>query len=97
MKCQWEQAESIENYRVLGIFSKYYSKCFVYMESDKILQDKYYKKYNIIARMMQKDGVDFKEVYLDKYGHQDLRYMFCIKHRSEVFSVESNLKDYYFC
>ena len=37
MKFQWVQAESIEHYRVLGIFSKYYNKWFVHVDSGKIL------------------------------------------------------------
>ena len=68
INCQQVQAGSINNYRVLGIFRKYYNKWFDHMESEKNMWDKYSNKYHIIARMMQKGGVEFKKSELEEAG-----------------------------
>ena len=46
------------------------------MESDKIIWEKYCKKYKILSRLMHKGGVEFKEVELEKYGHWGPRDVF---------------------
>ena len=43
--------------------------------------------------MVQKYGVEFKEVELEKYGHWGPRFVFYIKQISEVLSVESKLEN----
>ena len=60
MKCKQGSTESIEYYGVLGIFSKYYNKWFVHIDSDKIMWNKYCKKYKVLARLIQKDNIEFK-------------------------------------
>ena len=59
----------------------------------KILRNKYSKKYKIIARLMQKDWAEFKEVELEKYGNWGPRYVFCISHFCAVGSVDSRLEN----
>ena len=63
------------------------------MESDKIIWEKYYKKYNIPSGLMHKGGVEFKDVELEKYGHWGPRNVFFINHICEVVSVKSKLED----
>ena len=45
------ETDSIEYYRVLGIFIKYYNKWFVNINSAKILWNKDSKKYKFLARL----------------------------------------------
>ena len=69
MRCQRGKSVSIEFYRVLAIFSKHYNKWFIDWDSDKFLFVQGSKKYKVLARMMQKDGEEMKEVELEKDGH----------------------------
>ena len=41
MKYKQGETDTIEYYRVVGIFGKYYNKWFVYIESDEIMRKKY--------------------------------------------------------
>ena len=91
MKCVRGTSTTIEYYRVLAIFSKHYNKWFIDWDSDKFLFDPGSKKYKVLARMMQKDGEEVKEVELEKDGHWGPRSVYCIKHMSEIVSVESDL------
>ena len=61
------------------------------MDSDKILWEKYYKKFNILAKFINKDGAEFKEFELEKDSHWGPRDVFFINHVFEVMSVEKNL------
>ena len=45
------ETDSIEYYRVLGIFIKYYNKWFININSAKILWNKDSKKYKFLARL----------------------------------------------
>ena len=94
MKCErGKSSVSIEYYRVLAIFSKHYNKWFIDWDSDKFLFVQGSKKYKVLARMMQKDGDEMKEVELEKDGHWGPRSVYCIKHMSEIVSVESELNE----
>ena len=63
-KFQWRKVESIEYYRVLAVFRKYYKKWVVHTESNKIMWGKYSNKFNILASFMHNYGSEFKEVEL---------------------------------
>ena len=54
-KCQCGKDESMEYYRVLGIFRKYYNKWFVSIESGTNMWEKFSNKYNTFERLMQEN------------------------------------------
>ena len=56
MKFQQVKYDSIEYYRLIVIFNKYYNKWFINMDSRKNLCGKYSKKFKIIEGLMDKDG-----------------------------------------
>ena len=76
---------------VHGILRKCHNKCFVHTDRDNIMWEKYSKQYNIISRMFQQEGLQFKEVELEKDGNCGTWAVLCIKHISEILSVESKL------
>ena len=91
MKCKPEETKSIEYYRVIVIFSKYYNTWFVQINSDNIVWNKYLNKYNVIKILIQNDNAEFKEVQLEKDGHWNQKYLSSIKNIFEILSVELKL------
>ena len=87
INCKQGETESIEYYRVLGIFSKYYNNLFFYIGSNKIIWNKYFKKYKVLARLIQKDNTEYKKFQLEKDGYSGPKYMFYIKHICEILTL----------
>lgn len=75
-KCIRGKSESIEYYRVLGIFSKHYNKWFLHWDSDSVLYKKDSKKYKIMAWMVQRDVLKMKEVVLEKDGNWGPKFVY---------------------
>lgn len=91
VKAKRGKTESIEYYRVLGIFSKHYNKWYLHWDDDKVTYDNNSKQYKILARMVEKDGPKFKEVELVAGGHWSPRCVYVLRYMSEIVSVESVL------
>jgi hypothetical protein len=94
LKCKRGRFESIEMYRVLGLFTKYYNKWFIATE-EKIVWDKRSKQVKVLARMVKRQGAAYEEVKLEENGNLGPKSIFCMKLMSEILSVdESVLKEY---
>ena len=63
----------------------------VHLDSAYVPFEKGSKKYKFLARMVQKEG-KMKEVDLEKDGNWGPKCVYCIKHMSEIGSVESQLE-----
>ncbi len=84
---------SIASYRVLAIFSKHYNKWYVHWDSDRVLFETGSKKYKVLARMVVKDGSKYSKVELEEGSNWGARAVYCMKHMSEIVSVEKTLSD----
>ena len=62
------ETDSIEYYRVLGIFIKYYNKWFININSAKILWNKDSKKYKFLARLKKRIMQSLKKFSSIKTG-----------------------------
>lgn len=91
MKCKRGKNVSIQLYRVLAIFSKHYNKWFTHWDSDTILFEKDSKKFKILARMVERDGVTIKEVELKKGGDWGPKFVFCMRLMCDIHRIESDL------
>ena len=86
--------ESIEYYRVIGIFSKHYIKWFLDWDFDKVLYKHDSKKYKILARMVKLDGNHgYKEVDLVAGGqwNWNTKSVFALRVMADIVSVEGDL------
>lgn len=91
VKAKRGKTESIEYYRVLGIFSKHYNKWYLHWDEDKVAFVRNSKQYKILARMVEKSGRKFKEVELVAGGQWSPRCVYVLRYMSEIVSVESVL------
>jgi hypothetical protein len=91
IKMKWKQgwSEMIEYYRVLGIFSKGYTKWWIHLDDNKVLFVPGSKKYKIFGRiMLQEQSGEMKEVELEKNGAWGPKSVFTIRHMSDIENVE---------
>ena len=70
-----------------------YNKWYVHWDSDRILFKPSSKKYKVLARMVVKEGSKYSEVELEKGGKWGTRVVYCMKHMSEIVSMEEILSD----
>ena len=65
-----DSMKTVEHYRVLAIFSKFYNKWYIEWDNDRVPFQKGSKKYKILARLLQKVGGpgQYEEVELEKGG-----------------------------
>ena len=94
-KCKRGKTESIEYYRVLGFFTKYYNKWFVSIEEKFAWEGDPSKMKNVrvLARMMKKSGSTFEEVSLEADGDWSPTQVYCIKNFKDIIKVENVLVD----
>jgi hypothetical protein len=84
--------ETIEYFRVLGLFSKHYGKWHLHWDDGEVEFNGESKKYKLICRMVGKDGNNsFKEINLVKNGDWNTKCVFTIRYMSEVVGVEGVL------
>ena len=93
MKCKRGNAESVENYRVLGLFSKYYNKWFVAPEDNFPWTNNPsdVKNARVLARLVKKSGSNYNEVELKKGGDWGPKQVFCVKNYSDILNVDNKL------
>ena len=93
MKCKQGSTTTVESYRVLAIFSKFYNKWHLEWDNDRILFQNGSKKYKILARMVRRVGGSgqYEEVDLEKGGGWGPRAVYCLKKISAIESVEAHL------
>ena len=95
VKCKRGNAESVENYRVLGLFSKYYSKWFVAPEDNFPWTNNpsAVKNARVLARLVKKTGSNYNEVELKTGGDWGPKHVFCVKNYCDILHVDSRLID----
>ena len=95
MKCKRGNAESVENYRVLGLFSKYYNKWFVAPEDSSPWTNNpsAVKNARVLARLVKKTGSNYNEVELKTGGDWGPKQVFCVKNYCDILHVDSRLID----
>jgi hypothetical protein len=84
---------TVEYYRVLALFSKHYNKWFLHWDDDKVLFDKGWKSFKVLARMVKKEGSSWADVELVKDGDWGPKFVFSIKSMCEIVSVEGELTE----
>ena len=93
VNCKRGKSVSVEKYRVLAFFSKYYNKWFVTSE-DKFIwanDPSTLKNTRVLARMVKKCGSSYQEVELEAGGDWGPKQIFCIKKFSDILKVENEL------
>ena len=80
MNCKQGEIDSIEYYRVLGIFSKYHNKWFAHIDSDKLFGRNIARSKRFLQGVIQKDNVQFKEVQLKNSGTEVKKCAFFQEH-----------------
>jgi hypothetical protein len=84
--------ESVECFRVLGIFSKHYNKWFIHWDSDQVEYQPNSKKFKILARMVKLDGMNcYKEVDLVTGGQWDTKSVFTLRSMADIVGVDGVL------
>ena len=86
------RTESVEPYRVLGFFTKFYNKWFVSTE-EKFLWGGESQNVRILARLMKKSGSTYQEVALEKDGNWSPKQVYCIQHFKDVVRLDNVLAD----
>ena len=86
--------ETVQYYRVLGIFSKHYNKWFVELDHKKIKFAPGSKKYKLLVRMMEKQSAagDYEEVQVAKDGKWSPKAVFRNVYLADVLSVGTKLE-----
>ena len=98
LNCKRGKVETVEYYRVLAIFKKFYNKWYPSPE-DKLIwtqdQTKLRTDVRVLARMMKRQGSgnSYQEVNLTKEGDFGPKHVFCVVGLKEVLSVECDLAD----
>ena len=90
----------VQNYRVIGIFSKHYNTWFVEFEQKQVVFNpqsmiwkKNSKKHKLLARMMKlTEQADYEEVELRKDGEWSPKAVFRVVSLADVLSVETKLE-----
>jgi hypothetical protein len=78
--------ESVQFFRVLGIFSKHYNKWFIHWDSDQVEYRPNSNKFKIIARMVKLDGMNcYKEVDLVTGGQWDTKSVFTLRSMADMW------------
>ena len=88
--CKRGKCESVENYRVLALFSKFYNKWFV-ASVENFPWDCDVKNARVLARLMKKTGSNYQEVELKKGGDWGPSQIFCVKNYGDILDVNSTL------
>lgn len=94
LKCKRGKShESIEYYRVLGFFFKYYNKWYMSLDNKFLWSaDKtQMKNARVMGRLMEQSGAAFKEVKLEKDGANGPQHVYCIKNINEIEGVPLEL------
>ena len=82
--------ETIEMYRVLAIFDKYYNKWFVSKDDKKIWHVNYPKgKYKILARKLIKNGSIYEEEDITDRNNLNISTIFVLSDACNILSVGS--------
>jgi len=94
VKCKRGRAESVENYRVLALFSKYYNKWFVSLEDSFPWTGNPSAVTNarVLVRMVKKQaGSNYKEVTLEAGGDWGPKQVFCVVNYKDIIGVDNQL------
>ena len=84
--------ESVQFFRVLGIFSKHHNKWFIHWDSDQVEYRPNSNKFKIIARMVKLDGINcYKEVDLVTGGQWDTKSAFTLRSMADIVGVDGVL------
>ena len=90
LNCKRGKSESVEHYRVLALFSKFYNKWFV--ASVENFPWKFdVKNARVLARMVKKTGSNYQEVELKKGGNWGPSQIFCVRNYADILDVDSTL------
>ena len=93
LKVKCGRTESVEPYRVLGFFSKFYNKWFVSAEKKFLWSGSPDQNVRILARLMKKSGSTYQEVTLEADGNWSPKQVYCIQHFNQVVKLDNVLVD----
>ena len=95
LSCKRGKSVSVENYRVLAFFTKFYNKWFIAKEEKFVWETDPDKRNNVrvLARLMKKSGSSYREVELVAGGDWGPKQVYCIKNFSDILKVENELVD----
>ena len=91
--CNRWGAVTVENYRVLCPFAKYYNKWYIPVNKTKFVWNKKSNNVRFLVRMMKKSGSSYKEVKLEKNGLYGPRCIFRIDSMSDILDIVMSLVD----
>ncbi len=94
LHCKRGETVTVENYRVLCPFAKYYNKWYICVDTKRFAWNKELKNIRFLVRMMKKSGSSYEEVKLEKDGGYGPRCIFRICSMNEILSVVSSLVDF---
>jgi hypothetical protein len=92
--CNRGGAVTVENYRVLCPFAKYYNKWYISVNKTKFVWNKKSNNVRFLVRMMKKSGSSYEEVKLEKNGLYGPRCIFRICSMSDILGVVTSLVDF---
>ena len=95
MRCKRGKHESIEHYRVLVFFTKYYYKWYVATDGNKFEFKRDCKAVKVLGRMMKRQCAAFEEVKLKAGGSFGPKSIICTRTMNEIMGVDSVLIDYF--
>ena len=93
--CKEGKSESIGNYRVLALFSKTYNNWYP-AEEEKFLwnDESVKKKVSVLARLMTKQGIVYREAILKAGGDWAPKQVYRIKDFKDILNVGNTLEDF---
>ena len=92
IRCKQGKSESIENYRVLAFFTKTYNKWYPAEEEQFLWNDESaQKKVRVLARLMTKQGIVYREAILKAGGDWAPKQVYCIKNFKDILNVGNTL------
>ena len=93
--CKQGKSESVENYRVLSFFTKTYNKWYP-AEEEKFLwnDESAKKKVSVLARLMTKQGIVYREAILKAGGDWSPKQVYCIKDFKDILTLGNTLEDF---
>ena len=94
LQCKRGSVTTIENYRVLCPFTKFYNKWYVCADKTRFAWKMNSKGVQFLVQMMRKAGVSCEEVKLEKGGEYGPQSIFRMCSIEEVFNAVNDLIDF---
>ena len=96
LKCRRGTTDTVEHYRVLCPFTKYYNKWYAVggVDKMKLVWKKGSNIVHFVVRMMRERGTSYEKMELKKNGEFRSRYIFRMRSMDEILDVKSKLVDF---